>query len=112
MLPQTVITNVLFYSGYPSFLLCNLLRLQGVKNVSNSVFVPQLLYLSMFWEQMLRIPNIQADTFNTGVWTYALNPQEESHFQLSVRSYMIKPLFFFLLFFPTTDDSSKEDGEA
>lgn len=95
MLPQTMITNTLLYSAFPYFLLCNLLRLRGVKNVSNSVFVPQLLYLSMFWEQMLRVPNMQADSFNAAVWTCALNPQEESHFHLSVRSYMIKTPFFF-----------------
>lgn len=43
-LPQTVIKNMLLHSQYPSFLLCNLLKLQGVKNVCNSVFVPWVLY--------------------------------------------------------------------
>lgn len=56
MLPQTVITDMLPYSRSPSLLLCNLLPLQGIKNVSSSA--PWLVCLSVLWEQMLRAANV------------------------------------------------------
>lgn len=58
MPPQTVITDVLPYSQNPSLLLCNLLPLQGIKNVSSSASVSWLVCLSVLWEQMLRAANV------------------------------------------------------